>query len=1124
MLKGRSIIVVSLLVAAAWPGVAHAADIGWDGGGDAIHWSDANNWSTNTVPASNDAVTIGGGVTVHLDVSFRVGQSVAVGDGFGGSSTVLVIDSGKTLTLDGDQNGLTVQGGASLVNNGVLTQGPAFSRFNLRGGFTNSLGGLVSGLVQVDADGNAGPGGMQLLNNGTMTNVAIVAGRGVVNNNATMTGVRFSTRDVIPATINNNAGATIDNSSSGQISITNADSALTNRGSINNGVGRSISFLGLFDNRGTITNNGSISATCQTGYSPRYGLFTNSGTVTGNPVVEYCKIWTGAGDGNNWSDPRNWSLNTAPSPAGAPFGIIIGGSSASDVHLDTNYALTASLYLVGPSANTFTINAGKTLTINNFQDFINSQRVVNNGAIVNNYNYLNGFAGPGTTTNNGTFTNNNLTLVQVTGSTFTNSGTGSIANAGTFRVDCGATFTNNGTFTGTAGEICGPAAWDGGGDGIHWSDPLNWDTNLVPNDQSAVTIGGGVTVHLDVSFRVGQSVAVGDGFGGSSTVLVIDSGKTLTLDGDQNGLTVQGGASLVNNGVLTQGPAFSRFNLRGGFTNSLGGLVSGLVQVDADGNAGPGGMQLLNNGTMTNVAIVAGRGVVNNNATMTGVRFSTRDVIPATINNNAGATIDNSSSGQISITNADSALTNRGSINNGVGRSISFLGLFDNRGTITNNGSISATCQTGYSPRYGLFTNSGTVTGNPVVEYCKIWTGAGDGNNWSDPRNWSLNTAPSPAGAPFGIIIGGSSASDVHLDTNYALTASLYLVGPSANTFTINAGKTLTINNFQDFINSQRVVNNGAIVNNYNYLNGFAGPGTTTNNGTFTNNNLTLVQVTGSTFTNSGTFTNTADVTNDAIFTNACGSTYTGAAPHGAGTVTTQSCTPVLTVPSGIVQQSLSALGNTVVYAASALDAVDGAIVPVCSPASGSAFALGTTTVTCTATNLAGNSASASFPVTLSVVAIGSAPPVVSTSQPAPFAWSALFVTRFACSLDGAPFAACSSPRTYHGLAAGAHTLCVRATADVQPTCRSWTIVSPGRPVVTIAGVSVVGRSATVSFSSDQPAGRFTCSLDGAAYRTCSPPLTYRGLALGTHTVQVLATNFAGDASAAPASTLFVVS
>ena len=52
---------------------------------------------------------------------------------------------------------------------------------------------------------------------------------------------------------------------------------------------------------------------------------------------------------------------------------------------------------------------------------------------------------------------------------------------------------------------------------------------------------------------------------------------------------------------------------------------------------------------------------------------------------------------------------------------------------------------------------------------------------------------------------------------------------------------------------------------------------------------------------------------------------------------------------------------------------------------------------------------------------------------------------------------------------------------------------------------------------------RFLCSLDGAAYRTCSPLLPYNGLALGVHMVRVVATNFAGETSLDPATSVFTI-
>jgi hypothetical protein len=74
---------------------------------------------------------------------------------------------------------------------------------------------------------------------------------------------------------------------------------------------------------------------------------------------------------------------------------------------------------------------------------------------------------------------------------------------------------------------------------------------------------------------------------------------------------------------------------------------------------------------------------------------------------------------------------------------------------------------------------------------------------------------------------------------------------------------------------------------------------------------------------------------------------------------------PVLTLPVDIVAEATSPGGAVVTYAAFALDAVDGAVPVVCTPASGAMFPLGKTTVPCTATDLAGNVASGTFAVTV---------------------------------------------------------------------------------------------------------------------------------------------------------------
>ncbi len=75
---------------------------------------------------------------------------------------------------------------------------------------------------------------------------------------------------------------------------------------------------------------------------------------------------------------------------------------------------------------------------------------------------------------------------------------------------------------------------------------------------------------------------------------------------------------------------------------------------------------------------------------------------------------------------------------------------------------------------------------------------------------------------------------------------------------------------------------------------------------------------------------------------------------------------PSLTVPADIAVAAVDASGAPVTFTVTAHDEVDGELAPSCTPASGAVFPLGTTTVTCTATDSAGNVVSRSFTVTVS--------------------------------------------------------------------------------------------------------------------------------------------------------------
>ena len=91
--------------------------------------------------------------------------------------------------------------------------------------------------------------------------------------------------------------------------------------------------------------------------------------------------------------------------------------------------------------------------------------------------------------------------------------------------------------------------------------------------------------------------------------------------------------------------------------------------------------------------------------------------------------------------------------------------------------------------------------------------------------------------------------------------------------------------------------------------------------------------------------------------------------------------TPVLTLPANIILVAAGPLGATVNYVATALDQVDGAVPVNCVPASGSTFAIGTTTVNCSASDSHENINSGSFTITVQPRGT-TTPPIFPPPQP----------------------------------------------------------------------------------------------------------------------------------------------
>jgi hypothetical protein len=129
----------------------------------------------------------------------------------------------------------------------------------------------------------------------------------------------------------------------------------------------------------------------------------------------------------------------------------------------------------------------------------------------------------------------------------------------------------------------------------------------------------------------------------------------------------------------------------------------------------------------------------------------------------------------------------------------------------------------------------------------------------------------------------------------------------------------------------------------------------------------------------------------------------------------------------------------------------------------------------------------------------------------------------FACILDGAMFAPCTSPFNATSLAQGAHTFSVRATDaaghdDPTPAVATWT-VDTVMPTIEItdgpAEGSTVGPRATLRFTASE--GMTECSIDGSPFTTCGSPVAYN-LPAGSHAFAVRAVDGAGNTATATRS------
>ncbi|HEX8003335.1 MAG TPA: hypothetical protein VF519_11645 [Mycobacteriales bacterium] len=178
---------------------------------------------------------------------------------------------------------------------------------------------------------------------------------------------------------------------------------------------------------------------------------------------------------------------------------------------------------------------------------------------------------------------------------------------------------------------------------------------------------------------------------------------------------------------------------------------------------------------------------------------------------------------------------------------------------------------------------------------------------------------------------------------------------------------------------------------------------------------------------------------------------------------------------------------------------------------------------------LAGAAGAAPKPkVPTPIITAKPASPTSATSATFEFTDAQAGVT-FQCQLDTTAYAACTSPKTYTGVANGTHTFRVRArnaagTFSTAATA-TWVVdtVAPPVPVLSNVPASPTGAtSASIGFTSAEAGATFLCSLDGATAAPCTSPAALSSLADGSHTFAVSAKDAVGNVSA-PATATWTV-
>ena len=225
---------------------------------------------------------------------------------------------------------------------------------------------------------------------------------------------------------------------------------------------------------------------------------------------------------------------------------------------------------------------------------------------------------------------------------------------------------------------------------------------------------------------------------------------------------------------------------------------------------------------------------------------------------------------------------------------------------------------------------------------------------------------------------------------------------------------------------------------------------------------------------------------------------------------------PTLSLPADITEEATSPAGATVTYTASASDLVSGNVPATCAPVSGSTFALGTTTVHCSATDAASNQASGEFTVTVrdtTPPAIAPHADVIAEATSAAGAIVNYALPATSDIVDGTGFAACvATPGTQFPLGTSVVTCNATDNAGNIATSTTFNVIVRDTTPPAIATHDAVLATATASSQAivayTNPSANDL--VDGVLETTCAPP-SGSTFHVGTTAVTCSVTDAAGN-------------